>query len=404
MKTVAITSAVRTAVGSYLKSLKDIPPQDLIAQILPELIRRSGIDSFDVEHIIIGNVLAPTPNIARVAGLLAEIDEKVPAFTVNRLCASSLQAVINAYQSIVSGESKVVLAGGVESLSRAPYFLSEEIRSKGLRCGDSAIVDSFSYASENAQPQNLYPYLNMGLTAENIAKRYSISRVQQDNFAYESQQKYRKAKQQNSFEDEICSISIIDGKNTIPFSNDEHPRPEITLEKLSMLGPAFTEGGTVTAGNSSGLNDGASALIVMSDEAANKYQAPILARIVSYAVVGVSPILMGLGVVPSIHLALERAGLDFSDIDLFEINEAFAAQVVGCLIELGVESNSSFLSKLNVNGGAIALGHALANSGTRMLATLIYELRRREKKYGLVSMCVGGGQGVTIIVKNNMSF
>lgn len=400
IKSVVITSAIRTAVGAYLRSLKSIAPQDLIAQILSEAVKRNGISTSDVDHIILGNVLSPTPNIARIAGLLAGFNDKIPAYTVNRLCASSLQAVINAYQSIVSGESRVVLAGGVENLSRAPYRFSEEIRFKGLEHGNSEVIDSFTYASENAQPQNLYPYLNMGLTAENIAKKYNISRVQQDNFAYQSQLKYKKAKGQNLFNDEIHPIFITDGKTTFEFTDDEHPRPETTFEKLSMLKPAFAKDGTVTAGNSSGLNDGASAVVIMSHEAAKAYNTPALVRIISYAAVGTDPMLMGLGVVPSIHLALTRAGLGLSDIDLFEINEAFAAQVIGCLIELGVDSDNAFLAKLNVNGGAIALGHALANSGTRMLTTLIYELRRRNKRYGLISMCVGGGQGITLIVEN----
>jgi len=400
MKSVVITSATRTAVGAYLKSLRTVPPEVLAARVITDVISRCGIENSQVDNVILGNVLSLQPNIARVSTLLAHLNEETPAYTVNRLCASSLQAVINAYQSIATEETSIVIAGGTESLSRAPYKMPDNIRFDGIKSDNMEVIDSFQFASSNAQPQSIYPNTNMGITAENIAKRYNITREEQDLFALKSQKKHDSAARNGVFTNEIVPVSVFaQGKEYI-FSADEHPHPNITIEKLSKLQPSFLSEGTVTSGNSCGLNDGASAVIMMNEATATKYDLNPLVRIVSYAVKGINPLIMGLGVVPSLQTALDSASLVLSDIDLIEINEAFAAQVIGCFHELGIYENKKMLERVNICGGAIAHGHALANSGTRMLTTLIYNLKRLNKRYGLVSMCVGGGQGVSIIVEN----
>jgi acetyl-CoA C-acetyltransferase len=394
-----IVFASRTPVGRYLGSLKTVSEEDLLAKLLANAMDTTGLSKQRIDQIIIGNVLSIQPNIARVSSLLAGFPEIIPAYTVNRLCASSLQTVINATQAIQVCDASVVIAGGTENMSRAPYYIPIESRFSGLGHGNAEIIDSFVFASNNAH-SHLYHGLNMGISAENIAWKYGISRQQQDEFAFNSQQKYVAAQNADFFFDEVVPVEVPDKKSQIVVSEDEHPRPETTIEKLSKLKPAFIANGTVTAGNSSGMNDGASAVIIMSDSEAINSGVKPLARVVSYASVGIDPKIMGLGVVPATLLALKRAELSLKDIDLVEINEAFAVQVLGCLIELGVQNDAGFIQKLNVNGGAIAHGHALGNSGTRMLVTMLNELKRRGKKYGLVTMCVGGGQGVALIVEN----
>lgn len=402
MNDVVITSAVRTPVGAYLGGLKTVPVEDLAVPVLKEVLKRSGISATDVDHVILGDVLSHEPNIARIASLMAGYPITTPAYTVDRQCGSSLQAAINAIQSILTGESRIVVAGGVESMSRAPYYMPDSIRYNGFRMGDHPVRDAFAYASSHAHPASIYKNLNMGLTAENVAKKHSISRESQDAFAYDSQMKHKKAQEAGLFAAEMIPVEVVKNKTVHLFSQDEHPKPETTLESLASLKPVFIRdgSGTVTAGNASGMNDGASAVVVMDNSSAKSLGCKALARVVAWDAAGVDPSVMGLGPVPSIRKTLEKAGLNLQDIDLFELNEAFAAQSLGCLIELGMAPGSPLYERVNVNGGAIAHGHALGNSGTRLLTTLIYELLRRNGRYGLASLCIGGGQGITLLIEN----
>lgn len=402
MSKCVITGAVRTAVGGYLGSLKTVPPEELGKLVLEEVIKRSGIEADKVDQVVMGDVLSHVPNLARVSALLAGYGIEVPAFSVDRQCGSSLQAVISAAQAIYSKDADVVVAGGSENMSRAPYYLPDFSRYEGFRMGAFKVDDAFEYASSHAHPPVLYPNLNMGLTAENIAKKYFITREMVDKFAYDSQMKTKKAVEEGKFDDEIIPVEVKLRKSSFIFDKDEHPKPDTTLQSLAKLKPVFLRDGTgiVTAGNSSGMNDGASAVVVMSEEKAHELGCKPLVEIVSYATAGVDPSIMGMGPVPAIKLALKKANLELKDIDLFEINEAFAAQSLGCLIELGMSFGTDLYERVNVNGGAVAHGHALGNSGTRILTTLIYEMKRRNSKYGCASLCIGGGQGIALIVKN----
>lgn len=400
MKKCVITGAVRTAVGGYLGSLKTIPAYELGSLVLNEAAKRSKLDKSSVDQIIMGDVLSKTPNLARVSALLAGFDESIPGFSVDRQCGSALQAVVSAVHAILCSEAEIVIAGGAESMSRAPYYMPPYIRYQGCRMNRFTVEDAFEYASSHAHPEERYPGLNMGITAENVAKRYGITREQQDQFAYESQRKAVAARAKGAFRDEILPVEVTLRKQSFVFDEDEHMKEDTTLEGLAKLRPVFLKDGTVTAGNASGMNDGASAVAVMSEERAAELGIEPLVRIVSSSAAGVDPSVMGLGPVPAVRLALEKAGLALSDIDLFELNEAFAAQSLGCLIELGMEPGTELYSRVNVNGGAIAHGHALGNSGTRILTTLIYELRRRNARYGLASLCIGGGQGIAMIIEN----
>lgn len=402
MEQCVITGAVRTAVGAYLGGLKTVPAYQLGSLVLNEAIVRGGIGQGDVEQVIMGDVLSKTPNLARVSALIAGLDQSIPAFSVDRQCGSSLQAVVSAVQAIQSGDAEIILAGGAESMSRAPYFMPSSIRYEGVRMNKFQVEDAFEYASTHAHSVELYPNLNMGLTAENAAKRYQITREQQDAFAYDSQRKWAQAQQAGKFKDEILPVEVKLRKESYIFDTDEHPKPDTTMEKLAKLRPAFLRDGTgtVTAGNASGMNDGASAVVVMTQRQAEERGVKPLVRIVSSATAGVDPSVMGLGPVPATKKALQRAGLALEDIGLFELNEAFAAQSLGCLIELGMAPGSALYERVNVNGGAIAHGHALGNSGTRILTTLIYEMKRRKVQYGLATLCIGGGQGIAMIVEN----
>ncbi len=400
MKTCVITSAARTAVGGYLGSLKTVEAQELGAAALKAAAQRSGIRLDQVEQVIMGDVYGYTPNVSRCAALMAGIPEEVPAFSVDRQCASSLQAVVSAVYEISADEADVILAGGVEVMSRLTYYLDPSVRANPLRLGDKPLYDTFSHGVTIVQPKPLYPGLNMGLTAENVAERYQITREEQDRFALDSQQKMKAAMEAGKFKDEIVPFEVKLKKTSFVFDTDEHPRPETTMESLAKLKPTFKEGGTVTAGNSSGMNDGASAVVVMSEEKARELGCKPLVKIVSMSSVGVDPAVMGLGPVPAIRKALKKANLTLEDMDLIELNEAFAAQSLGVLKELGMDMGTELYGRVNVNGGAIAHGHALANSGTRLMTTLIYEMKRRNARYGLVSLCIGGGQGMAMIVEN----
>ncbi len=402
MKKCVITGAARTAVGGYLGSLKTVEAQDLCAAVIREAALRGGIQADQIDEVIMGDVYGYTPNVARCAALLAGVPDSVPAHSVDRQCASSLQAVISGVCQIAAGEAEIVMAGGVEVMSRMPFYFDPSTRYKPFRMGEKTLYDTFTRGVTIVQPQSLYPDTNMGLTAENVAQRHGITREEQDRFALESQLKYKAAAEAGKFKDEIVPFEVADRKTSFLFEVDEHPKPDTTLESLAKLKPAFKRDGTgtVTAGNASGMNDGASAVVVMSQEKAGALGLKPLVEIVSMASAGVDPRYMGLGPVPAVRKALEKAGLTLRDIDLFELNEAFAAQSLGCLKELGMDMGSDLYDRVNVNGGAIAHGHALGNSGTRLLTTLIYEMKRRKAKHGLATLCIGGGMGTALIVRN----
>jgi acetyl-CoA C-acetyltransferase len=395
-----ITGAARTAVGGYLGGLKTVFDYDLLYPVLEEAVKRSNIEKGDVKHIIMGSVISKTPNVARVASLLAGFPLEIPAFSVDRQCGSGLQAVASATKEILTGDADIVLAGGAENMSMMPYYLPSNVRYQGFRMNAVQIDDAFEWGVQNVHPPKLYPNMGMGMTAENVAAKHNITREQQDEFAVHSHAKAVAAKKAGKFKDEILPIEVKSRKDSVIITEDEHMREGVTVEQLSKLKAVFKKDGSVTAGNASGMNDGASAVVVMAEETAKARNIKPLARILSSASVGVGPEVMGLGPVPSSKLALERAGLTLDDIGLIEINEAFAAQALGCLIELGIQPGTKGYDKVNVNGGAVAHGHPLGNSGSRILITLIYEMKRRNVKYGLATLCIGGGQGIAMIVEN----
>jgi acetyl-CoA C-acetyltransferase len=375
--------------------------QDLAAPILKEALKRSNLKSDQVDHVILGDVYGSTPNVARCASLLAGIPIEVPAYTVDRQCASSLQALISAVYEINSDEAEIILAGGVETMSRMLYYLDPSTRYDAYRLGNKQVYDAFTRGTTIVQPEALYPGLNMGLTAENVAAKYNITREEQDAFAYDSQMKAKKAMEDGKFKEEIMPFEVVQKrKPSFIFDTDEHPKPDTTLDELSKLRPAFKKDGTVTPGNASGMNDGASAVVVMSENKSKELGAKPLVRVISMSATGLDPATMGLGPVSAIRNCLRKANLKLEDIDLFELNEAFAAQSLGCLKELGMDMGTELYKRVNVNGGAIAHGHALGNSGTRIVTTLIHELKRRNGQYGIATLCIGGGQGLGILVEN----
>lgn len=402
MEKCVITSAVRTAVGSYLGSLKTVSPDKLAATVIKEAVTRSNLEPNQVERVIMGNVLpnSEAPNIARVGALLAGIPEETPAFSVDMQCGSGLQTVRLATMEIQTGACEVVVAGGTESMSRALYYLPPAVRYEGFRLGNQTVHDAFMRAVTQVQPPSLYPNVNMGITAENVAVRHSISREQQDAFALESQKKACAAIAAGRFTDEIVPVEVSDRKDRFMFVVDEYPKANTTLENLAKLKPVFQKDGTVTAGNASGMNDGASAVVVMSEKRAKELGVKPLVRVVQHSVTALDPKVMGLGPVTAIQAVLKQANMRLEEIDLFEINEAFSAQSLGVLKELDMLPGTALYSRVNVNGGAVALGHALGSSGTRILTTLIYELKRRGGRYGIASLCIGGGQGIAMLVEN----
>lgn len=393
MKDVVIASAVRTPIGTIGGSLKDVPPQDLGAIVIKEAVARAGISSDLVEEVVFGwsRQTTEAANIARVSSLLAGIPESAAAYTVHRQCAASLQAISCATMEIQTGRAEVMVAGGTESLSRAPYYLKNA--RYGYGAGDGVLVDSLTEAGPGGQPQSIYGSVSMGDTAENVAEQFNVSREDQDAFALQSQQRYVKAHAEGKFKDEIVPVEIQTRKGTIVFDKDEHPR-EITLEQLTKLRPSFKKGGSVTAGNSCGRNDAAAAVVVMSAAKARELGVKPLARVISDAAVGVLPQIMGIGPIPAVRKALAQANMTLEQIDLIELNEAFASQSLAVIRELGMDMN-----KVNVNGGAIALGHPIGATGARLMTTLLYEMRRRQLRYGMVTLCIGGGQGMATIVE-----
>jgi acetyl-CoA C-acetyltransferase len=386
-----ILSACRTPIGSFGGQFKDLTAADLGAVAIREALTRAGVPAADVGDVIMGCVLQAGAgmNVARQAAIKAGIPVAVPAETINRVCGSGLQAVVHAAEAITVGAAEVIVAGGTESMSNAPYLL------KGARWGyrlgngeaiDSMIAEGLTCAIETC---------HMGMTAEEIAARYGVSRADQDGFALESQRRAARAVTDGSFAAEIVTVAVPQKKGEpLRVGKDEYPRADTSLEKLAALRAAFKKDGSVTAGNASGINDGAAALVVASSDRAKAAGTPPLARILSYATAGVDPIVMGMGPVPAVRLAVDRAGLALDSIDLFELNEAFASQSLAVIRELNLDA-----AKVNVHGGAIALGHPIGASGARVLTTLAYALRARKLRYGVAALCIGGGMGIAMAVE-----
>jgi acetyl-CoA C-acetyltransferase len=391
VKEIVIVSAVRTPVGRYGGALKSLNSGQLASIVIKEAILRAGIQANQVDEVILGEVRQTTEssNVARVAALRAGVPESSTAFTVNRLCASGMQAVASGAQQIAFGHADIVVAGGTESMSNAPIYL----RNSRFGGDNTKLIDSNTEVGQ--QPTEQYGnHLGMGITAENVAERYSITREEQDVFAVESQRRAAFAIESNRFKAEIIPVEVKSKKDTIFVSVDEHPRPEATIESLAKLKPAFKQNGTVTAGNACGRNDGAAAMVLTSLQHAKSLGLQPMARIVDWAVTGVSPEVMGIGPVQAVKKLLERTKLSLEDIDLIELNEAFASQAIAVIRELNIDK-----TKVNVNGGAIALGHPLGATGAKIMTTLVYELNRRQKKRGIATLCVGGGQGMAIMVE-----
>ncbi|MBK9449640.1 MAG: acetyl-CoA C-acyltransferase [Bacteroidetes bacterium] len=398
MKTAYIVDAVRTPIGRYAGSLSHIRPDDMLALVIKALIQRNpSLDLGAIEEVIAGaanQAGEDNRNVARMAALLAGLPTTVAGVTVNRLCASGLQALIDAGRGIRLGEGTVYIAGGEESMTRGPFVQAKSDSAFGRL--PEMVDTTFGWRFINPALSKLYHPYTMGETAENLADKYKITREEQDQFAYDTQMKYKAAQAAGRFADEIIPVMLPQRKgDPIAFAADEHPRTDTTLESLAKLKPVFREGGSVTAGNSSGINDGASALLLCDEDALKKFNLTPIARIVSNAVAGVDPAIMGIGPVPATQKALQRAGLTVKDLGLVELNEAFAAQSIPCIRELGLDPQI-----VNVNGGAIALGHPLGCSGARIMTTLVHEMKRRpEVRYGLASMCIGVGQGASMIVE-----
>lgn len=386
---VVITSAVRTAVGSLGKSFKNISAHELGSEVIKSAIKFSKINSKEVDEIILGQVLTGGmgQNPARQAAIQSGIPKEKPAYVVNQVCGSGIRSVASGFQSIKSGDSKIVIAGGQENMSLAPHAI--HLRD-GKKLGDTALIDTMI---KDGLWDAFHGY-HMGITAENVAEKFQVTREDQDKFALRSQEKALKAQIENKFKEEIVNFKIKSQKTELNFNKDEHPREGINLEALSRLKPVFKKDGTVTAGNASGINDGAAAVTLMSGELADKKGLEKLVSIKSWASCGVDPALMGTGPIPSSKKALDLAGWNIKDVDLFEVNEAFAAQSLAVLKTLSIPEE-----KVNVNGGAIALGHPIGASGTRILVTLIHEMIKRDVKKGLATLCIGGGMGIAMCIE-----
>jgi 3-oxoadipyl-CoA thiolase len=393
METVYVIDSVRTPIGKYGGALSAVRPDDLLALVIKALIgRNKNIDINAIEDVIAGAANQSgedNRNVARMAALLAGLPASVAGNTVNRLCASGLQAIMDSARTIACGDAHMMIACGVESMSRAPFVMPKAISAFDRTA--QVFDTTMGWRFINKKLSEMYFPYSMGETAENVARQWNISRHAQDEFAMRSQQKYAIAHQAEKFKDEIIPIQIQVGKDVFDFEQDEHPRLS-SLEKLAQLKPAFIKDGTVTAGNSSGINDGASAMLLAGEAAVKKFALKPIAKIKSMAVAGVEPAVMGIGPLPATQKALKRAGLNVGDLDLIELNEAFASQSIACIHDLGLD-----LEKVNVNGGAIALGHPLGCSGVRISTTLLHEMKRRKSKYGLATMCVGVGQGAAVI-------
>ncbi|MDO4778052.1 MAG: acetyl-CoA C-acetyltransferase [Tissierellia bacterium] len=400
MSKVFITAAKRTPVGSFGGSLKDLDPGLLGATVIKQILLDSKVEGKDLDEVIMGNVLSAGlgQNVARQASLKAGVPNEVPAYALNMVCGSGMKTVMNAYTAVKSGLANIVVAGGTENMSSAPYLVSGNNRN-GVKMGNQVLVDHMIKDGL----WDAYNDYHMGITAENIVEKHSISREDQDNFALTSQLRATKALEENKFEGEIAPVEIKTKKGVVVFDKDEYIKTNASFESLQKLRPAFKKDGSVTAGNASGINDSASAVLVMSEEEVKERGLKPLVEIVGIGQGGVDPKVMGLGPVPAVRNALKNAGLQLKDIDVLELNEAFAAQSLGVVIELAEEhgmSKEEILAKTNLNGGAIAIGHPIGASGNRIIVTLINLMKKNNYKYGLASLCIGGGMGTAVILKN----
>ena len=391
LEDIVITSASRTAIGAYKKSLKNFKADKLGSICIKEVINKSKLEVDEIDEIIMGQVLTAGEgqNPSRQAAINSGIPDSKPAHVVNQVCGSGLRSIISGYQLLKLNDAKIVISGGQENMSRAPHSLFYRNEKK---INESELVDTML---NDGLIDAFYKY-HMGITAENVSEKYNISRSDQDNFALDSQNKANKAIQQNKFKDEIVKIYIEENNKKLIFEKDEHPRENLKIEDLKNLKTVFKKDGTVTAGNSSGLNDGAAALVLMKRENADTKELKPLAKIVSWANCGVDPAFMGLGPIPATKLALSKCGWDINQVDLFEINEAFAAQSIAVIKDLKIP-----IEKVNVNGGAIALGHPIGASGSRIVVTLIHEMIKQDKKKGVATLCVGGGMGIAICIEKD---
>ncbi|WP_313073271.1 acetyl-CoA C-acetyltransferase [Lacrimispora sp.] len=391
MKKVALVSPLRTAVGTFNGTLSPVSAMELGSTVIKACLLQSNLDSSFIDSVYFGNVLQAGngQNPARQAAIKAGIPVEVPAATLNTLCGSGLHAVALAYNSILAEDGSIILAGGMESMTNAPYLLRNA--RKGYKLGNGELVDSLIGDGLTCAINNYH----MGLTAENVAEKYKVTRQEQDEFSYESNRRAAEAQKNKVFDGQIVPVIIKKKKEEIHFTEDEHVRADTSKEKLSTLRTVFKQDGTVTAGNASPISDGAAAMIVASEEACREHGLKPAAFIKGYSLVGVDPAYMGMGPVKAVSTLLKKQGLSVNDIDLFELNEAFAAQAVAATKELGIDS-----SKINVNGGAIAIGHPLGASGARVLVTLIHEMTRRSAHYGVAALCIGGGMGIAMLVEN----
>ncbi|SFH88422.1 acetyl-CoA acetyltransferase [Pisciglobus halotolerans] len=400
MEKVYITGAKRTPIGAFMGALSKVSAGDLGSAAIKGALEQSNIDAADIDEVAMGNVLpaGQGQGVARQAAIKAGIPANIPAYGVNMVCGSGLKAVMQAFLSIKAGESQVVVAGGTESMSQAPYLIPAKTRD-GIKMGNFEVKD---HLLEDGLTDVFNDY-HMGCTAENIVRKYGISREVQDLFAHQSQQKAIQSVDAGAFKAEIVPVETKVKRETVIVDTDEYPNRKSNLEKLSTLRPAFEKEGSVTAGNASGINDGASATVVVSESYAKKHQLTPLVEILAIGQSGVDPALMGLGPTPAIQKALKKANVSLADIDVIELNEAFASQSLGVIHELAERfelSEESIQAKTNLNGGAIALGHPLGASGNRILVTLIYLLKKRKQRYGLASLCIGGGMGVAVVIEN----
>jgi len=398
-KKVYIVGAKRSPIGSFLGSLKDVHAADMGSQVLKVLLEETKVPVDKIDEVIVGNILPANlgQGIARQISIKAGVPDTVPAYSLNMACGSGMKAIMNAYSSIIANHAELIVAGGVESMSGAPYMIPASVRS-GKKMGNFEMVDHMVYDALT----DAFGNIHMGITAENIVNKHNITREEQDDFAYKSQQKAIKAIDSGRFKDEIVPIVIKARKGDVIFENDEYPNRTTTPEVLAKLRPAFVKDGSVTAGNSSGINDGASFTIIASEEAVKKYNLEVLAEVIAIGQGGVDPNYMGLGPVAAIRNLLDRFNMKLDDMELIELNEAFAAQAIGVVKELVQEhkvSESALYEKTNVNGGAVALGHPVGASGNRIVVTLLHEMIKQEKHLGLASLCIGGGMGTALVLK-----
>ncbi|HCT93948.1 MAG: acetyl-CoA acetyltransferase [Bacteroidetes bacterium GWE2_39_28] len=400
MKKVYIVAAKRTAIGKFLGSLSSFGPAELGAKVIAGIVKETGISPDKIDSVIVGNILSAghMQGVARQCSVKAGIPVEVPAYSLNMVCGSGMKAVMNGCADIITGTANIVIAGGTESMSNAAFVMPGGAIRNGVKMGNITTVDHMICDGLTDAFNNYH----MGITAENIAEKYAITREEQDAFAYSSQQKATKSVDTGLFDNEIIPVEIVTKKETIVFDKDEYPNRSTSPEKLGALRPAFKKDGTVTAGNASGVNDGASFVMLASEEAVKEYGLKPLAEIVAYGQGGVDPSIMGMGPVPAIRQALKNAGMKLEEIELLELNEAFAAQSLGVIKELISEHKVSkewIEQRCNINGGAIALGHPIGASGNRILVTLVHLLKSHNKKLGLASLCIGGGMGTAIIIK-----